>query len=519
MKQLTYIALLVFLAITGCQKNEFENYEIEKSHVVTDSTLKAKYLDPFQKGQVIELIVKPKQHESFQTYYLTYKDGQYAMLGKSRQYANPAELEIKFGTNKVSATIDFTEASLFPAFISDMGEELTRGADHSYAFVGFENGKFQLEGIQYGDHLKARIIDMSSAEAQHILNNGILKDYQDQENFYYKQPFMAFTYAGTPVQMVVDPFNSSVWIFHSQYRDIFDYITNSPIYQPVGSEGVLYSTSALGDTLIFNREITLVEKLKVKGLIWNKERTQYTAWVSEGNATRNESLQLSKYPFYSYTEIGAFITSEFMTRKFYLEEADAKMKLIYEVVSKLKIPQNIKIDLARLANDPSYSKDWTPRMKTKLLALVDKINQQNAPMKVSSFDIKAIHSFADLGGGFVLDTHIGIANQYKFELRNGEQVDSISYASNLLALNFLNSTNVIGFINPKSEKITMPAANKLSPRLKNIWPDFVDFLAPFDEAVIHMNFLPPAAGEEYPRIKMHSAKTGDILIGSGYPKP
>src|SRR5690606_22614945 len=139
MKQLTYIALLVFLAITGCQKNEFENYEIEKSHVVTDSTLKAKYIDPFQKGQVIELIVKPKQHEASQTYYLTYKDGQYAMLGKSRQYANPAELEIKFGTNKVSATIDFTEASLFPAFISDMGEELTRGADHSYAFVGIEN--------------------------------------------------------------------------------------------------------------------------------------------------------------------------------------------------------------------------------------------------------------------------------------------------------------------------------------------------------------------------------------------
>ncbi|MDM1047291.1 hypothetical protein [Sphingobacterium hotanense] len=65
MKQLTYIALLVFLAITGCQKNEFENYEIEKSHVVTDSTLKAKYLDPFQKGQVIELIVKRNSTSHF----------------------------------------------------------------------------------------------------------------------------------------------------------------------------------------------------------------------------------------------------------------------------------------------------------------------------------------------------------------------------------------------------------------------------------------------------------------------
>ena len=518
MKQLIAIALLTLSVLTGCNKNEFENFEIEKSHTVTDSLLQAKYIDPLLKAEVIELTLRPIHNEAVSKFYLINKGGKFSMLGKSRQFANPAALNVSFGTSPVTATVDFTEASLFGAVISDLGQELTRGADHSYAFVTASEGSFELEGIQYGDRLTARILDPKSPSAQHILNNGIVKDYDDQEKVYHETPFIAFDYKGKPVQMVVDPFNSSVWVFYSNSTDFMDYIVGVDGYEPPVHAGITYSTSDLGDTLQFNNNVNLTPELVLKGLVWNSDRTAYTAWLQQGTSSQSMATKSGKLPFYSFTEMATFLNSQYLTRQYYLESAGNKQKIIYEILQKLSIVKDFKVDLNKVNTDPNYTKDWSPAMKTNLLKLVAKINSVSAPMKVTSFEVNTPSSFYDLGI-FKLDYHIGIAPTFNFKLSDGSGTDSITYANNLVGVAYPHGSKTyyeyFGFDNPKTFKMVEPTAPE---NLVKVWPEFYEFIKPFDEAVVHIDYLPKSADDVLPRIKMHSQKTGDVFFGESFLK-
>lgn len=516
MKKIIYISLLAFLvAVSACKKDSFATFEIEKANPVTDSLLQSKYLTPFQQAEVMELTLMPKGNEIKQVFYLFKGTGtKLNMVGKSRQYATPAEVDVKYATNTVTATVDFTESSLFSSIITDLGEELTRGADHSYAFTQVHENRFEMEGIQYGDKLSIRILNPASEEAKYIAGGGIQKDYTAQDQIYYSTPFISFDVDGKPVQMVVDPNYSGVWLFYSNAKNQDDWIENTTSYLPTASHGLSYITSSLGDTLRFNKDVP-IKNVILKGLVWNAERTKYRALVQENNQEKLVDLKQQTTPFYSFTEERTFELGETLERNYYFSKATIEEKMIYDIVNRIKLPTKFKIDFDKLSSDANYSSGWSAELKSQFLAIRNKAKELNPDKNITSFEFDFAKS-RDFFSTLELDIHIGLLAKYKIMMEKNGVKDSIQYTNNILAfkvdlVTFVNH-EFYGFDDPVSVPMKVP---ENTSRAYKIWPQLYEVLKNFDNAVTHINYLPALQANQPMRIQMKSMKTNKQFVVDG----
>jgi len=513
------IYLLLIFFILGCKKDTFTTYEIEKSYTVTDSALNKKFIEPIQKSKILELTLKPKNNESVQRFFIMQpKEGEFSMLGKSRKYANPAKVNLGFSTNKFTATIDFTMESLFPSIITDLGEELTRGADYTYAFINETIDGFELEGVQYGDQLLVRIIDPTSAEAKHILNGGILQDYLDQDKIYYSTPFLSFEIDNKPVQLVIDPNNSGVWIYYNNIKTwTNDYAEKwSDGYLPTSSFGLSYSTSSTGDSLLFDKEIKIENQI-LQGLNWNKERNKLNVLLGAKGKERTIELKGSKIPIYSFFELSTFQNSNHQTADFYFKSANAEQKIIYEIVKRLDIPKSFRFDFQSVINDSFYSEGWSNSLKTKAFALYKKITSLGINTNQLTMDIETGISDYEVMPGLSLPIANGIRNNYKIKYNIGSKVDSFVVSQNILGAKIIITDAVnfdyYSFDNPMALEILKPLASANTLR---VWDEFYDFLKAFESTKVQMIFLPALKDNEQMRVQMKNSKTGEAFVGTGF---
>lgn len=516
MKKIIYISLLALVfAVSSCKKDSFNTFEVEKANPVTDSLLQAKYLTPFQQAGVMEVTLIPKGNEVKQVFYLFKGTGtKLNMVGKSRKFATPAEVDVKYATTPVTATIDFTESSLFSSIITDLGSELTRGADFSYAFTQVRGNGFELEGIQYGDKLSVRILDPASKEAKYIADGGIQKDYEAQDRFYYANPFISFDVEGKPVQMVVDPNFSGTWLFYSNAKKQEDWQDNTTSYLPTVSHGLSYLTSGLGDTLRFNKEVP-IKSVILKGLVWNAERTKYRALIQENNQEKLVDLKEQTVPFYSFTEERTFELGETLEREYYFSNATIEEKMIYDIVNRVKLPTKFKIDFDKLSSDANYSAGWSPELKAQFLAIRNKAKELNPDKNITSFEFDFAKS-RDFFVAYELDIHIGLLAKYKVMMDKNGVKDSIEYTNNILAfkVDLITFTDhkFYGFDDPISVPMKVPENTSAAYK---IWPQLYEVLKNFDDAVTHINYLPALQANQPMRIQMKSMKTNRQFVVDG----
>jgi len=517
MKLTGYIGIILILFLSACKKDGFKTFEVEKSYTITDTLLKNKYITPIQRAKIVRMILKPKDNSAPTTFYIIQQtEGKYAMLGKSRAFADPAVIDLKFGTNATTAIIDFTETSLLGSIISDMGQELTRGADYVYSFVRVIPGGFELEGNQYGDHLTLMPLDPQSAEGQHILTGGILKDFMDIDRLFDAAPFQSTIIDGKPLQLVVDANTSSTWIFYSGENDkesISVDLDNG--YKPTVSRGISYASSANGDSLLFFDEVAVGTQL-LQGLVWNQDRTGYKVLVGPKGKTTSINLNQSKIPVISYTEMTSFLTSEHQESSYY-EQATTEEKNIISINRRLTIPVSFKFDFDSLATYTDYGKGWTVAMKNRAKLLAEKIKTLGTNVTQVRFESQAKAGFRELFTDYYIDDHVGMSHQITIRFNNNGQKDSVSYRQNVLALDnglsFSSPVTYYGFQNPKFMLMKIPTK---PANLVKVWPEFYDFFQAYENATLQSSYLVPAKENGPIRVNMTSKKTGDTFIGYCY---
>lgn len=505
--------------MVSCSKNSFTSFDVVKSYTVTDSLLDAKFINPFKSAQIIELTLFPKGNDKNQIFFLFPKgDGKYSLLGSSRDFANPTDIEVKFTTNPLVANVDFNEQSLFAAIITDIGKELIRPADHIYSFISFENNVFVLEGNMYGDRLEAKIIDPNTDLAQHIFGGGFAKDYEDQEKLYMKKEFMAFNIADTVAQLVVDPYASAVWIFYSAAKNFAELTLRQRGlkdhgYHPTISRAVSYRNSTLGDSLIFTNPVNMAGNNFI-GLAWNADRTAYQAILGPVGKEALVPLRKDIKPFYTFTEMMTFVHAEHQDKEFYYGgKALQEEMVLYDILHRFKFKSSIKINFDSLRNIPSYSAGWTPIMKTNALKIADKISATSSNHKPLDLYLEC-HISSTLNAA-TARYHTGMLASFKVEFSVNNVIDSTITRSNILAASGNFPYAFYGFENAFCEKFySKPSFGVPYGSSVLVDKELYDFVKTFEGSLVNLKYLDPVSPGGPVRVQMTGRKNNDIFIGN-----
>lgn len=510
--------MLLFFTLS-CKKENFKTFEIEKSYTITDTLLKNKYIVPIQKAKVVKIKYEGKNNTVPVVYYLIQQsDGKYAMMGKSKNFANPAPINLQFGTNATAAIIDFSEASLLASIISDMGLELTREADHVYSFVKIIPEGFELEGNQYGDRLTLSPMDESLAEAKYILSGGVLKDYNAITTLYNKTAYQSVMLSGRPAQLVLDPITSMTWIYYSGEKNMED-ITRleKDGYRPTVSLAVAYEPSVTGDSILFSKEIAVADQL-LRGFIWNSDRSALKLLVVSQGKTVNMNLTSSKIPAISYTELSTFLASKHQSKDYYNNNATADERDVSDIINYLNIPTNFKFDFDSLAKYPDYGTGWSQSMKDKALLLANKIKTLGSNVKNIKFESQALYSFREVFTDFNVDGHVGMSHDITISFSSDAGPDAMTYRQNVLAVEnnpsvWLPPIAYYGFQNPSFMILKTPTK---PANLVKIWSEFSNFFKGYENDPLQSNYLSPVKTNGPVRVNMVSKKTGDAFVGYCY---
>lgn len=510
---------MLLFCMSACKKDGFKTFEIEKSYTITDTLLKNKYIVPIQKAKVVKVKYDGKNYTMPVVFYLIQQtDGKYAMMGKTKTLADPAPINLQFGTNATAAIIDFSESSLLASIISDMGLELTRGADHVYSFVKTIPEGFELEGNQYGDLLTLSPMDENLAETKYILSGGILKDYNAITTLYNKNAYQSFMLSGRPVQLVLDPTTSMTWIYYSAEKNMED-ITSllKDGYRPTVSLAVPYEPSATGDSILFTKQIAVADQL-VQGFIWNQDRSAVKLLVGPQGKIVSIDLSASKLPVISYTELSSFLTSTHQSKDYYNNTATAAERDVSDIINYLNIPKNFKFDFDSLAKYPDYGTGWSQPMKDKALLLANKIKTLGTNVKNIKFESQALYSFRVLFADFYVDGHVGMSHNITIRFTSDAGNTAVTYRQNVLAIEnnpspWLPPIAYYGFQTPQFMSLNTPTE---PANLIKIWPEFSNFFKGYENAALQSNYLLPAKANGPLRVNMISKKTGDAFVGYCY---
>jgi hypothetical protein len=475
--------------------------------MISDTALYNKFIVPFRDATVLKVNLKPKSMDGRYIFYLKRTgEDQYDMSGITRSTVVPTSIKLLFGTNATSAVVNFSDYSLFPGLIQDTGGEITRGADVEYSFVRITNdGVLQLEGNAYGDYLEITPLVPNTEEYDFGYNNEALAMFENVDRYFEETPFIRVeTDAGYPVQLAFDLPTNQVWAFYcgdlsqSRYGTI-----NAWGFVPAVSKSVRFDMIGLLDTVLFDDyESNMVfEGFVIKGLLFNKEKTELTALVqsSVDDAEKTIPLVNASHPVVTFSELTAYLMSSHhgdVYLQFLGTEAERR-QVAFE--KKFLVPSRFSFSFDSLKNNAGYAQGWSVTAKEKALAIGDAVKRINANAVANRLSVATT-------SGSMVSTSNTISIDYSID---GVSQPPLQYTTSMTARVLFFDT-IYGFDKILMAGVTAPAGG--TPAYE-IWSEVSGFLNLYANQRVKLSYLPPALDGETMRVEMKNTTTGEVFIG------